>query len=95
MRRHYRTLVALLGIGAMGSVFEIAGCSPVAGLLNAISGTNPCGTVLFCDPSEYQFITSGINGPGTNPNVDIFCTYAPFCGPQQDPIFGGLFGGNP
>lgn len=95
MRRKLRLLVSGLSVAAAGSVFEIAGCSPTAGLINAVSGFNPCGTILACDPREYQFITSGLDGPGVNPAVDPFCTFAPFCTADEDPIFGGLTDANP
>lgn len=77
--------VVILGMVATGSI-ELATCSP-SSILSTVGGINPCGTVLTCDPATYNFIRAGYNGPGVNPNVDVFCTYPPFCG-TSDPIFG-------
>ncbi|MBI5866468.1 MAG: hypothetical protein HZB38_18510 [Planctomycetes bacterium] len=92
-RRVFRTLVTGVGLSVCGGVFQL-GCSPTAGLLNMVRGINPCGTIFNCDPREYQFITSGIDGPGVNPEKDPFCSFPPFCSAAEDPIFGDL-GGNP
>lgn len=74
---------------AGGSMLQLGSCTP-SSVLSTIGGVNPCGTVLNCDARTYNFIKAGYDGPGVNPNVDIFCTYPPYCTQAQDPIFGGL-----
>lgn len=89
-RRTYLTLVTTLAVG--GSCLQLAGCDALGTAISAISGINPCGTILTCDPAEYEFLTSGIDGPGVRPELDPFCVYPPFCDAGVDPIFGGLTG---
>jgi hypothetical protein len=94
MHRVRKTLVTLtttLAVG--GSCFQLGGCDALGVAVGAISNINPCGTLLNCDPAQYAFIQSGIDGPGVVPEWDPFCVYPPFCTAQQDPIFGGLSGG--
>jgi hypothetical protein len=75
---------------AFGTVYQLGGCALVSDAVQVLSTVNPCGTVLACDPRVYEFVTSGIDGPGVVPDADPFCTYAPFCTEGEDPIFGGL-----
>ncbi len=88
VRRMFVTLATTLAFG--GSVFQIGGCDVLGTAVSAISTINPCGTLLVCDPREYTFVTSGIDGPGARPYDDPFCVYPPFCSASVDPIFGGL-----
>ena len=88
VRKMLVTLVTTLAVG--GSCLQIGGCDALGLAVSAISGFNPCGTLLVCDPAAYEFITSGIDGPGVRPDLDPFCVYPPFCSLDQDPIFGGL-----
>jgi len=82
----------LMAVG--GACLQFSGC--FGGLTRLVNSINPCGTVLNCDPRVYQFVTSGIDSPGVRPDIDPFCTFAPFCTAQADPIFGGLAtGGGP
>lgn len=93
MRRFQRrlaTFVTVLAVG--GSCFQIGGCNAFEALSSAVSNINPCGTILACDPQQYAFITSGIDGPGANPDIDPYCVFPPFCTADVDPIFGGLTG---
>ena len=93
MYRFRRSLVALattLAVG--GACLQVAGCDAVGLAAGAITNLNPCGTILACDPQEYLFVTSGIDGPGVRPDIDPFCVYPPFCDAGQDPLFGGLAG---
>lgn len=92
MRRYYMKLMSLAAITSGGAMYAIFGCSPVPALINGVTSVNPCGTVFDCDPAEYSFITSGYEGPGVDPSIDIFCTYPPFCPAGTDPIYGGIFG---
>ena len=90
----YRTRNAFLSLATLlasgGVCFQLGSCEPMAVISTGISSINPCGTILNCDPAVYEFATSGIDGPGVRPDIDPFCTYAPFCSAQNDPIFGGL-----
>jgi hypothetical protein len=85
--RAFVTFVTTLAAG--GTCFQLGGCDLLGFAAGAVSSINPCGTLLFCDPAQYEFANSGIDGPGVRPDIDPFCTYAPFCG-EEDPIFGGL-----
>jgi hypothetical protein len=87
-RRMLATLASTLAVG--GSCLQIGGCDVLGSAISVISDFNPCGTLLVCDPAEYEFITSGIDGPGVEPELDPFCVYPPFCSTDVDPIFGGL-----
>ncbi len=55
-----------------------------------IKNFNPCGTILNCDPVTFNFIRSGYRGPGANPNIDLACTYPPYC--QGDPFVSSTAG---
>ena len=93
IRKTLATLVTTLTVG--GTCFQFGGCN-IFGLASAaISSINPCGTIVACDARQYEFLTSGIDGPGVRPDIDPFCTYAPFCTTIQDPLFGGLTGAGP
>jgi len=74
------TLVAVLA----ATCSQFGGCS-LGGIARYVANFNPCGTILNCDPVEYQFIRSGYSGPGADPDVDLACTYPPFCG-TSDPF---------
>jgi hypothetical protein len=86
--RSLAAFVTTLAIG--GTCLQVGSCDALGLAASAISGINPCGTILACDPQEYAFITSGIDGPGVRPDIDPFCVYPPFCTADEDPIFGGL-----
>lgn len=91
MRRIRNPLVSLaimLSVG--GTCLQIGGCNLFGLATNAIASINPCGTILVCDPQQYEFLTSGIDSPGLRPSIDPFCTFPPFCTVAQDPLFGGL-----
>jgi hypothetical protein len=86
IRKSFRVLVIALGV--VGIFFQMGGCDLGSLATSAVSSINPCGTILNCDPSLYQFVTSGIEGPGVRPDIDPFCTFAPWCNLSQDPLFG-------
>lgn len=93
MRRfHHRILLLSASVATGGACFQF-GC--VGGVGSVLNSFNPCGTIFNCDARLYQFVTSGIDGPGVRPEIDPFCTFPPFCDATQDPIFGGLAGGAP
>jgi hypothetical protein len=84
--RHSRYLgIAALATVLAGTCFQVSGCLNLGGIGHYIANFNPCGTILSCDPVQYNFIRSGYTGPGANPNVDMACTYPPFCG-SNDPF---------
>jgi hypothetical protein len=85
MLKLFRGLAAL---SAGASLLQVGSC--VGDALQVIGDTNPCGAILNCNPRAWEFVTSGIDGPGVRPEIDPFCTFAPFCNAAQDPIFGGL-----
>lgn len=74
---------------AAGTCFQFGGCN-LGAIGSAVANINPCGTILNCDPALYEFTNSGYQGPGVDPALDPFCTFPPFCGTPQDPIYGGL-----
>ena len=81
MRRMKKGLLAgMLAAAAAGNMFQL-GCGA---LQNVVGQINPCGTVLACDPAVYTFVREDGRGP--------FCTFAPFCGPEVDPLYGGILG---
>ena len=91
MRLSRKTLLTFAtALATGGTCLQIGGCSILGLATSAVSSINPCGTILDCDPQEYEFLTSGIDGPGVRPSIDPFCTYPPFCTTAVDPIFGGL-----
>lgn len=79
LRRHCAHWTLLLASGA--TLFQFGGCFQDLGVF--VNNFNPCGTVLNCDPGEFDFVTSGYDGPGFDPDVDLTCTFPPFCG---DPV---------
>ncbi len=84
--RHSRYLcLASLATALGGTCFQVSGCMNLGGIGRYIANFNPCGTILNCDPVQYNFIRSGYTGPGANPDVDPACTYPPFCG-SSDPF---------
>lgn len=93
MRRTRNSFVALMmTIAAGGTCLALGGCDVFGLAQSAVSSFNPCGTILACNGREYQFWTSGIDGPGVRPDIDPYCTFAPFCSAAtgNDPIFGGF-----
>lgn len=94
MLRKASRLAHLLALAASGAaIFQVASCTP-GSVLRLGAQTNPCGIVLNCDPQVFEFIRSGIDGPGVT-EADPFCVFPPFCTAAQDPLFGGLAGGGP
>jgi hypothetical protein len=88
MQQRLMVLAAIMAVG--GTCLQVGGCNTYELLSSAVSSINPCGTILACDPREYAFIKSGIDGHGTDPELDPYCTFPPFCTADVDPIFGGL-----
>lgn len=82
--------LALAGPIASGGMMLGLSCTGVGNFLGQI---NPCGTILACDPALYRLAAANIDSPGVRSNIDIFCTYPPFCPADEDPILG--LAGNP
>ncbi len=79
MRPMKKRIVGMaLSLVAGGTLFQLGSCS-VGSALGYISGLNPCGSILACDPVTYRFLTSGYRGPGADPTIDPTCTYPPYC----------------
>lgn len=93
MYRVRKTLTALvISLATGGTCFQVGGCDLLGLAASGIARINPCTTILACDARGYQFLNSGIDGPGVRPSIDPLCTYPPFCAQAQDPIFGGITG---
>ena len=78
-----RSLRKVLTVAAVGLCYQLGGCS-LGGITNYLANVNPCGTILNCDPVTYNFINSGYDGPGADPDIDPVCTYPPYC--EDDPF---------
>lgn len=83
MKKLYKRVVLAVSMIAAGGVAH-QGC--ISGVTNALGQVNPCGTILNCNPQFYNFIR-GVPDP--------FCNLPPFCSANDDPVYGGLAGGNP
>jgi hypothetical protein len=81
IRRQFVQWTVLLASGA--GLLQFGGCFENVGVF--ANNFNPCGVVLNCDPTTYEFATSGYDGPGFDPDVDLTCTYPPFCGTTPVP----------
>ena len=76
MRLLARSSRCVLLAGALGLLFESGGCG-LFEIGRAIGRFNPCGTILACDPTTYEFLTSGYQGPGADPSRGIYFTTLP------------------
>lgn len=88
MRRGWLRLTKSAALAATGGIaLQLGGCFDSA--VGFARNFNPCATILNCDPGDYEFLTSGYSGPGADPDVDLACTFPPFC---DEPIVprGGL-----
>lgn len=92
MHQSRKQLLITTAILASGTLFQVGGCNLLGSAGTLFGQFNPCQTILNCDPRAFNFITSGIDGPGLDVDADPFCTFPPFCPQAQDPIFGGLGG---
>jgi hypothetical protein len=72
---------SLISIAGGATLAQLGGCGTLG---RYIANINPCGTILACDPVTFEFIRSGYEGPGADPDVDPACTYPPFC--ANDPF---------
>jgi hypothetical protein len=91
MRTRSRTLgIVWLPAALTGAtLLQLGGCS-LSETTKWIANYNPCGTILICDPVTYEFIRSGYEGPGADPDVDPACTYPPYC--DNDPFVSSFTG---
>lgn len=83
-RKRTLRLAALLSVGGCCIA---SGC----GVGSFLGNLNPCGVIFACNPAEWEFLTSGYEGPGADPTVTPFCTYPPLCPDTVDPIAGGIW----
>jgi len=74
--------VASLAVIA-GTCLQLGGCG-FGDLGHFVANINPCGTILDCDPVQYQFITSG------EPHTPA-CVFPPYC--ANDPFVSSGAGG--
>lgn len=72
-----------LYVSSGAALFQFGGCFENLGVY--ANNFNPCGTILNCDPADFVFQTSGYQGPGFDPDVDLTCTFPPFCLAQDTP----------
>jgi len=79
-------VISALCLSSGGAMFQLGGCG-LGSVLQSVAQINPCGPLLNCDAQVFSFLRSGIDGPGVT-DADPFCTFPPFCTPEQDPIFG-------
>ncbi len=75
MRNRWIKRLSFVSLVLVGSGAVQLSCS----VAHYLGGINPCGTLLNCDPVTYNFIKSDYQGPGANPNIDLACTYPPYC----------------
>lgn len=88
MKLSKKIVLRALQIAMTGTIsFQVAGCS-LGDFRAFASNFNPCGTILSCDPATYNFLTSGYEGPGVDPDIDPACTYPPYC--PNDPFVGNV-----
>jgi hypothetical protein len=71
-----------LAILFIGTTFQ-AGC-----LGTLMRNFNPCGTIIECDPLEYDYLAYGLPENAPDWDLDPTCTLPGFCGPVPFP-FGG------
>ena len=76
----------MLAILFVGTTFQ-GGC-----LGTIMRNFNPCGTLIDCDPLEYDYLAYGLPENAPDWDVDPTCTLPGFCGPVPFP-FGGSGGG--
>jgi len=75
MRTQTKWLPILLTSTLLGSAFQ-----PGLGCLGRVArNVNPCGTILVCDPLEYDLLFNNEND-WPNWDVDPTCTIPGFCG---------------
>jgi hypothetical protein len=82
--RNKRLMHLVAAAAIAGTCFQLGGC--MGGVANYIGSFNPCGTLLYCDPATYRFAQADYEGPGVDPDLDLFCTWPGFCEPTADPL---------
>ena len=90
MRRCYMKL--MMTFAAMSTGGMLYSCSPVPVAINGITSVNPCGTILNCNPIEYDL---ALHGTYPDYAIDPTCTIPGFCGGTPFPGTGGQGQGNP
>lgn len=85
MNRFYRWFQVVAASALMGGVYGVEGCASAV-----LHNVNPCGTILNCDPIEYD---NALNDHFPDYSKDPTCTIPGFCGGTPFPGTGGA-GGN-
>jgi len=82
MTRFWKWLQLVLATAVMGTTFQLGvGC-----LSRVAQAVNPCGTILNCDPLEYDL---AFQDWVPNYNIDPTCTIPGLCGNTPFPPAGG------
>lgn len=85
MTRLVRWFQVLLASAFLGTMFQ-----PGAGCLNKVAKNfNPCGTLLVCDPLEYDLMWYDLDD-FPDYSVDPTCTIPGACGNTPFPPVGGV-----
>ena len=83
MNRFYRWFQITMATAVLGTAFQpLTGCAG-----KVLRNVNPCGTILNCDPLEYDLAFQE-NYPDWD--ADMTCTIPGLCGTTPDP--GGVGG---
>ena len=62
-------------------------------LTTAMRQFNPCGTIIDCNPLEYDYLVYGLPENAPDWDLDPTCTIPGFCGGTPFPFGGGGGGG--
>lgn len=76
MNKTLRMLRVAAVVATAGMCFQLGSC--VTGGLRYAASYNPCGSILNCDPAQYEYLTE-YDGPGIDIDYDPTCTWPPFC----------------
>lgn len=86
MYSRYMRAKRLSAVIVTATVFQLSSCS-LTDVGRYLVNINPCGLLLNCDPQQYEFATSGYEGPGADPDRGIyFTTLPPFTADADDPL---------
>jgi hypothetical protein len=86
MTRFYRWFQVMMAATFLGASFALPDC---AGTI--VRNVNPCGTILFCDPLEYDLAFMQDEFPDWD--VDPTCTIPGLCGGTPFPTEPGTISG--
>ena len=72
-RAWQRMIRIMLAVSLTGTTFQVVGC-----LQKVAKNVNPCGTIIDCDPLEWDYMWNGLQPDW---NLDPTCTIPGLCGP--------------